>query len=278
MLLGDPTFLRASILAYYDRVDRIVLSFDESSTSWTGTTLPVERCLEIVQEIDVQGKCVSLPGRHDAHRSEPMRGETEQRQAALDAASDGADWVLQLDTDEVAPTPARLFGSLDRAQSSEAQGLDYPSRWLYARVARGRYLERTNRWWQVAASYPGPIAVRSGTRLRYARQIDGPLHRVDMRARNTDPWRARSARVDEVVGVDDAILHFAWVRAADVMERKLRWSGHAKQLADPSHYRLWLRRTRHPLAAAAGTPLRRNDWYRVTRIPEPPGGDPSVER
>jgi hypothetical protein len=101
---------------------------------------------------------------------------------------------------------------------------------------------------------------------------------VDVRSRNTDPWRARNAPVDEVVGVDDAILHFAWVRAADVMERKLRWSGHAKQLADPRHYRLWLRRTRNPMVAAASTPLRRKDWYRITTIPEPPGGDPTVER
>ncbi len=62
VLVADPAFLRESIRAYYDRVERIVLSYDETSTSWTGTPLPVAECLRLIEEVDPDGKCVHAPG------------------------------------------------------------------------------------------------------------------------------------------------------------------------------------------------------------------------
>ena len=133
VLLADPSYLAESIAAYYPHVDRIVLSYDESSTSWTGTPLPVEQCLAIVGELDIEGKCVAAPGRYARLDHDPLDNDTFQRQAALDAASEDADWVLQLDTDEVMSDPATFFRSLARAERVGASGLDYPARWLYTR-------------------------------------------------------------------------------------------------------------------------------------------------
>jgi hypothetical protein len=274
VMLADPSFLEASLSAYYDRVDRIVLSYDESGQSWTGTPLPVDECLAAVARVDRDGKCLHRPGAFARLDHDPLENDTHQRQVALDAASVDADWVVQLDTDEVMLDAGRFFDALGHADRAQADALDYPARWLYARTAPGRYLERTDRLWRRAASYPGPLAVRAGTRLRHARQTDAPKFRVDFRSRSTDPWAPRDLPVDEVIGPEDAVMHFSWVRDPEVMRRKLAWSGHADQLKDPAIYRAWRWRMAHPLLAAAGTPFRHADWLRPATVAEPPGGAP----
>jgi hypothetical protein len=275
-MLADPSYLRESLEAYYPFVDRIVLSFDEDSRSWTGTPLPVEQCLAIVREVDVEGKCVAVPGRFARLDRDPLENDTFQRQAALDAASVDADWVLQLDTDEVMVDPTAFFAALERADAAGAGGLDYPALLIDNRVGRGRYLERTARLWRRAASYPGPLAVRAGTRLSLARQADVPLHRVDLRKRNTDPWHPRDARVDEVIGPAGAVIHFSWVRRPEVIQRKFGWSGHTEEIRPPAVYRAWMWRARHPVLTVATSPFRPRlgGWYRLSRLPEPPGGEP----
>ncbi|GAA1469075.1 hypothetical protein [Microbacterium thalassium] len=274
-LLADPTFLRESIAAYYDHVDRIVVCFDRTSTSWTGTPLPVDVCREMVREIDVDGKCVELAGDFSDTARAPLENDTLQRQTALDAASDGADWVLQLDTDEVITDAPDFFASLALADQADADGLDYPSRRLYARISPGRYLEQCRRFGRVAASFPGPLALRPGAHLRLARQADVPLYRVDFDRRGTDPWQPRGVEVHRVIDPDRAVLHFSWVRTPDVILRKFAWSGHAPEIEGPAEYRAWLRRTRHPRIASVLSTFRSSDWLRVAAIPEPPGGDPA---
>lgn len=275
VLLADPSFLVESISAYYPYVSRIILSYDETSTSWTGTALPVDQCRQLVRALDRDRKCIEMPGRFARLEQLPLANDTFQRQTALDAASDGADWVLQLDTDEVMLRPEIFFAALQRADAAGAGGLDFPSRWLYTRARNGRYLESSTRFWRHAASYPGPLAVRAGTSLRLARQADVPLYRVDFSRRNTDPWHPADAHVDEVVQPDEAVLHFSWVRDPAVIRRKFRWSGHAIEMKPPRVYRDWGRRTKYPSLTAASTPLRRRGaWYRLSSIPEPPGGVP----
>ena len=271
VLLGDPNFLAPSIAAYYERVDRIVLSYDDSATSWTGTPLPLADCLDIVAALDIDGKCVHVPGRFARLEHHPLDNETVQRQAALDAASADADWVLQLDTDEIMASPDVFFDAVSRAEARGADALDYPSRWLYARYRPGRYLEASDRRGRLAASYPGPLAVRAGVRLRHARQTDAALYRVDFRRRNTDPWHPPDSRVDEVIAPEHAVLHYSWVRSPEYMQRKFGWSGHAEALRPPAIYRRWRWRSRHPLLAASTSPFRKSDWYRRVSLPEPPG-------
>lgn len=280
VLVADPSFLKQSVMAYYPYVDRIVLSYDRTATSWTGTPLPIAQCLEILEQVDHDRKCVHVPGDFARTDRDPLINDTAQRQAALDAASAGADWVLQLDTDEVMLEPGVFFESLRRADEAEASGLDFPALWLYARTSEGRYLQHSTRFWRNAASYPGPLAVRARTRLRLARQADVPLYRVDLRPHNTDPWHPRNATVDRIVSPGAAVAHFSWVRDDDAMRRKFHWSGHTEQMVPPQVYRRWAWRSRHPLMTVASTPLRRRDagWYRLARIPEPPGGEPPAVR
>jgi len=274
VLAADPAYATASIRAYYPVVDRIVVSYDRDHTSWAGGPLPVADCLAAIASVDVDGKCVLAPGAYARPGEPPLESETIQRQKALDQASDGADWVLTLDTDEVIPRLEPFLGALDRADAAGARALHYPSRWLYARVGPGRYLESSTRFGRARAHYPGPLAVAAGTLLEHCRQTDAPHYRVDVRPWNTDPHHPRDAVVHEVVAERDAVLHFSWVRDDATMRAKFAWSGHADQYAAPAVYRRWAWRSRHPRLAAAGSLLRSEDRYRVVRLPEPPGGEP----
>lgn len=267
ILVADPNFLAESLKSYYDHVDRIILSYDENETSWTGTPLPVKECLRIIESIDTLGKCIHVPGHFARLENHPLDNDTLQRQAALDVASENADWVLQLDTDEVMLDPEAFFAALRRADSTGCSGIDYPSRWLYSHVGHQRYLEASSRFWQASASYPGPLAVRAGTRLKLARQADVPLYRVDFRAWNTDPAHHHKTTVHEVIPPSAAVLHYSWVRDHDTMRRKFGWSGHAEAYSEPQVYRRWARRQRRPWLTTLFTPLRRQGhWYRLTTI------------
>ncbi len=274
VLAADPAFVTASLRAYYSVVDRVVVSFDQDRTSWSGRPLPVDECLAAIRALDVDGKCVLAPGAFARPGEPPLDSETIQRQKALDQASDGADWVLQLDTDEVIPRLAPFLAAIEHADAAGAGALHYPSRWLYSRVGEGRYLESSSWLGRTVSHYPGPLAVAAGTRLTHCRQADAPLHRVDVRPWNTDPNHGRDAVVHEVIDPRDAVLHYSWVRSDATMREKFAWSGHADQYAEPAVYRRWAWRSRHPRLAAAGSLVRRTDRYRVVRLPEPPGGEP----
>lgn len=278
VLAADPNFLAASVLSYYDHVDRIVISYDRTATSWTGTVLPVDECLAILKDLDRDGRCELSPGDFWRPGADPLESETLQRRVALAQASDGADWVLQLDTDEVVADVDAFLRALRHADGAGKAALHYPSRWLYARTGgagpgAGFYLESSTRLWGPVSGYPGPLAVRAGTHLDLARQArSAPHYRVDVRPRNTDPAHPRDAVVDEVVPVRSAVLHYSWVRTDAYMRRKFAWSGHAAQYANPVVYDRWAWRSRHPLLTAAATPARpRDERYRIVRLPEPDG-------
>lgn len=257
VMLGDPAFLKPSIRAYYPHVDRIVVSYDEDHRSWTGTPLAVQACLDAISEVDIDGKCDLRPGKFARRGHDPLANDTHQRNVALQQASSGADWVLQLDTDEVIPHPEIFLRSLHRADRAGAGGLEFPARWFFARVRPGLFLESGTRLWGPAASYPGPVAVRPGTALSLARQADVPLYRVDMRAWNTDPAHARDSIVHQVVPVSAAISHYSWVRSDDFIRRKVGWSGHAAELVRDQGYRTWRTASDHPVRVVLAAPFAR---------------------
>lgn len=272
VMLADPSFLTASIRAYYDHVDRIVVSHDADARSWTGTPLPIDETLALIESLDTAGKCELHPGAYARAGFDPMDNETHQRNEALAIASEGADWVLQLDTDEVIPRASAFLRVLRHADEAGASGLEYPSRWLYTRVGPGRFLESGTRLWGPASSYPGPLAVRAGTRLAHARQADVPLYRADVRAWNTDPAHPRDAYVHEVVPFDSAVIHYCWVRSPEFIARKVGWSGHSDELKASGEYGRWMHVTRHPLRAALRAPFPRGGRsFRIVSAPGLPG-------
>ena len=57
-----------------------------------------------------------------------MAAETAQRTAALAAAAEGADWVLQIDADEVLPDRDALVAALRTAEELGLPALEWPMR------------------------------------------------------------------------------------------------------------------------------------------------------
>jgi hypothetical protein len=274
VLLADPAYLHESLVSYYDIVDTIVVAFDEDSISWTGEELDIEPCRSVVEGLDREHKVRWLPGRFHGGGRAPLEAETFERNAAISALGDSVDWILQIDTDEVLSSPARLLESVRRADAHGLSAVEFPARWLYGHIGGLRYLERCRRLWGVSAGFPGPVAVRAGTELRLARQCDAPPWRVDFRARNTDPAHPWNARVDESIDPEEGIWHFSWVRSGAQMRGKASTSGHAAEFDWHTEIDRWLWRCRHPRLTTLGTPLRRPPsivgaptWLRIARLP-----------
>ena len=268
VLAADPWWLEESITAYYPAVDRIVVSYDQDATSWTGTPLPVEECLRRIRAIDTEGKCDFRPGHYSRLDVHPLENDTFQRGEALAAASPGSDWVLQLDTDEVIPDLGEFVSCVEEAHLRGAGGLEYPSRYLYARSGRGTFLEMSSPFWRTIGNYPGPVAVVAGTRPRHARQSDVGLFRVDFSPHNTDPRHPRDAVVNRVIDRKAGILHYYWVRSEENMRRKAGWSGHADTYSEPKRLHAWRWRMRHPLLTTLSAPFQPIDnRFRLTTLP-----------
>ncbi len=254
-MAADPNYLAESVLSYYSQVERIVVSYDETSTSWTGTPIEVDTCLDILRRLDYDRKLVMAPGRYARLDHKPMENDTYQRQCALDLAGEGADWVLQIDTDEVIASPETFMSCLDEAERRGFNALDYPWRALLKQVGPRRYLENSTRFWRVTGGFPGAMAVRPGTKLVYGRQTLEPRFRADFRSTNTASWLGRSPRVHRVVTPDQAIYHYSWVRSEDYMDRKSRWSGHANDFNWNRRVERWKWQGRHPWSAVLRTPF-----------------------
>lgn len=255
VLAGDPAWAAQSLRSYYALVDRVVVSFDRRGRSWAGFPLPVEDAIRELRSADPEGKLVLLPGDHCDPDRDILDVETEHRQEAVDAASEGADWVLQLDTDEVLLSPAVFRRHLDTAAARGARAMDFPLRDFYQEAGTGRYLEHCGRFWTDQSAYPGPVAVESGVALSHCRQVDEPLYRVDTHWRNTDPAHHQDAIVHAVVPRRDAIAHMSWVRTEDEMRMKSTTSGYAREREWDVELARWRRRRRHPWLTAAGAPF-----------------------
>ena len=198
------------------------------------------------------------------HRSTttPNSAEWRRRRHRLELTR-----VLQLDTDEVILDPHELLLAVVDADARGAVGVEYPSRYLYCRAEDGRFLEFVRPGWRVMANYPGPIAIRAGSRPRHARQIDGGLYRVDFAPNNTDPRHEFDATVHRVISPDQGIVHYYWVRSEEYLRRKMGWSGHADTYSEPRRLTAWRWHSRHPVLSAirpASGPDR--EWFRLVRL------------
>jgi len=270
VMLSDPAFIEVSILSYYDIVDRIVLSYDVDGLGWNGRPVAIDECLTRAKQIDHASKMVEMAGHFADRNKSPLECDTNQRRTAVERASEDADWILQLDSDEVLGSQGTLLDCLNRAVANKADALDYPSRWFFTSTRHG-VAERCSRLWRLTASYPGAVAIRSGTLLSLCRQTAGKTFRADFRPTNTDPWQSRRVPVDMVVPPEDAIFHFSWVRTPAAMQEKRMNSGHAKEDFWGERLAYWKFVQRHPLYVQATVPFRSRDHrYRLTRISKTP--------
>jgi hypothetical protein len=229
VLAADPTWIRSSILRYYDHLDVLIVSASDNGRGWTGAPVRSEECVTAVLELDHRGIVEVVRGTWiDA--VEPMRADTAQRQAAVDAIGERADWILQLDTDELLPDLDQVVAAIHHAEALGVDAVEWPMRVLFRRLRGGRYLEVVSRNGDRRFEYPGAIAVRSGIRLRDARRPGGPYLRPTVSgdvqslqvARPPEPGEHRSW----VLPASAAVLHNSWARSPRDVRSKVRSWGH----------------------------------------------------
>jgi hypothetical protein len=262
ILAADPAWIEASVLSYYEIVNKIIVSYDEDGSGWTGTPIAVPECLERLRAIDRDKKMQFVPGHYARTDHTPMENDTYQRQCALDAAGHDADWVLQFDTDEFLPNPDALVKTLGLAQTrGDLDGVEWPMRVLFRRLHDGRYLEICARDGQERFEYPGSVAARPSARLMDARRVAGRFLRPVVRGDNRSlqllqPVAPAEERL-ELLGSVDAVLHNSWARPAESIRSKISsWShndGYKSWLYyylqwKPSSFMWWALRDFHPFA------------------------------
>lgn len=268
VLAADPTWLEQSLGAYYGLVDEIIVSYDRSSRGWTGAPIPVEECLTRLSVLDRCKKMRFVPGDFSSPVKDPMENDTLQRRIALQLASEDADWVLQLDTDEWLPAPLALFDAIERADELEVDGVEWPMRVLYRRLRTEGALEVCSTDGGDHFEYIAPIAVRAGVRLRHSRRIDGRILRAVVKGDSrslqlTRPVEAGEIR-EERLRPDEAIFHNSWARSPVELMRKLASWSHSGPSAWRHFFFRWLpapfvwkrQRNLHPLFGPVWPSLR----------------------
>ena len=229
VLAADPTWLEASVGAYYPFVDEIVVSYDKNSRGWTGAPIPVEECLTRLRVMDADEKMRFVPGDFSAPVRDPMENDTLQRNVALRLASQQADWVLQIDTDEVFPKPEIFLEAIQRADSLGVGGVEWPMRVLYRSIRKSQVLEVCAPDGGDHFEYIAPVAVRAGLQLRHSRRsgvsflravVRGDTRSIQLR----QPLESGEVR-EECLDAGEAILHNSWARSPLDLVRKLAsWS------------------------------------------------------
>lgn len=236
VLAADPTWLEHSIGVYYDCVEEIVVSYDSFGKGWTGFPIPVEECLSRLRAIDRKGKMRFEGGCYSTPASDPMHNDTLQRNSALASASQGADWVLQLDTDEWLPNLGTFYAAIERADALGLCGLEWPMRVLYRRIRDGA-LEVCSSRRKDHFEYIAPVAVRAGTQLVHSRRSERPFLRALVHGDHESiqlKKRPSSIEVREcLLEAPDAIVHNSWARTPSDLRRKLASWSH-------SSWRAWL--------------------------------------
>ncbi len=228
VLAADPVWIVPSVRSYYNLVEEIVVSYDESSVGWSGQHIPVSECLDRLSALDSDQKLRFVPGHYSRLEHTPMENDTYQRQCALSQVSGAADWVLAIDTDEILPDADRLLQCLRSEVSSDASVIEWPMRVFFQRTTRGRYLEITRLSRRRYSEYPGPIASRPGVTLECARRAKEKSWRVGIsdHSRDYDTWRLRAS--DTVIPKTAALLHMSWVRTEEEIRRKVSGWSHSR--------------------------------------------------
>lgn len=269
VLPGDPVWLEETLRQYYPLLDDLVVPVPDGGIGWAGRPLPVDECLAIIRRVDSRGVARVIHGSWVEPQS-PMKGDTAQRQAALDALAGTVDWALQLDSDEFLPRPAVIAELIALADAHGADAVELPMRVLFRRTAR-HVFEITAADGAPHHEYPGAVLVRPTVRLADARRVEGRFVRVVcdeasgslQLSRAPEPHEARAGGFDPA----DVIIHNSWARTPSEVRQKVASWGHAKDVHPGLYY--WLRWWPAPAlwwATRDFHPFSRGLWPRLRRI------------
>ena len=241
VLPGDTVWLEKTLIRTYPLLDALVVPVPADGIGWNGHPVPVDAALAIIKRVDTRGILSIVDGRW-VDPADPMRGETAQRQAALDALAGNVDWVLQLDGDELLPEPGAVLRAIDEAEERGLPAVEWPMRVLFRRTRRWVF-EITGERGEARYDYPGAVAVRPGVELLDARRVDGEFLRALVADDHSSLQIVRPAEPREHRWADlrheEAIIHNSWARSPREIRQKIRSWGHSNGMRGEVYY--WLR-------------------------------------
>lgn len=270
VLSGDPVWLAKTLEAYYPILDDLIIPTPVGEIGWKGQALPVQLVRSIVEDIDTRSISRTVSGNW-IDRQDPMRAETAQRQAMLQAFVGRVDWVLQIDNDELLPDPRALLTAIERAEREGLNAIEWPMRVLYRRTRRSVF-EVVAADGEPCFEYPGAVAVRPTLLLEHARRGSGDFLRVvvenDTRSLQlTHPPVEGEVRWS-AIRPDQAIIHNSWARSPREVWRKVRGWGHAAGWRSIRYYgATWLPSSLTWRWLRDFHPFARGLWPRLTRRP-----------
>ncbi|MBS1846961.1 MAG: hypothetical protein JST73_01680 [Actinobacteria bacterium] len=220
VLLGDPAWMSVSLASYLPLVRRIVATHDVGKRSWSGADMSegIDACRRII-EFEAHAAGVELDWCIDdfvAIDGQLEAAETMQRQRALDKASEDAGWVLQIDADEILRDRRVFADCISAADDARTDALMYSIRHIHTHLGGRWFAEKSTRRLRYLDAIPGPVAVRSGTELRFIRQTDANAFWCLVRGPSDRPLTPR-----------EAIIHMSGVRSREMLDRKIALSAHA---------------------------------------------------
>lgn len=244
VLAADPTWLEHSVQSYYPHVERIVVSYDTAGKGWTGAPIPVDECIRRLKAIDGDRKMRFVGGDFSGAVKDPMENDTRQRSVAFDLASEDADWVLQIDTDEWIPDPRCLLEGIRKVQALGLHALEWPMRVLYRKLATGQFLEVCANDGLAHFEYIAPVVVRAGSRLVHSRRTNESFLRAVVRGDRRSIQLKRPCALgevrEEILDPAQAIVHNSWARSPAELRRKIRSWGHSSPRAWLYYATTWL--------------------------------------
>lgn len=236
LLAADPSWITYSVSSYYDFVDEIIVSFDVNKVGWSGVPVSTDVCLGLLKSLDKRNKMKFVGDSFYKPELSNREQEIFQRQHAVAACSSKAEWIINLDSDEVIPKPESFFNHLSKQVDKDVKSINWPFRVIFQHLNGSVYLEVCDiDRKSPTVEFPGSIAVRKDVIFDYGRtslQKQKIFHVTDR------PWikrliRWRSPRT--IIPMDEAILHFSWVRSVDQMWEKVRSWGHREDF-DTENY------------------------------------------
>ena len=239
--LGDPAWIEASVMSYYPYVDKIIATYDCDGLSWAGPKIDVDVCIQRLKAIDLQNKVEFVAGRFSvaANYDNPMLSETMQRQLGLELASRHADWVLQLDTDEIISNWKVFAAHIEHASVDGFDALYYPSICVNQLISRNLALESCRRWGVRQTGYPGPLCIRSGSKLYMGRRSLGNTLHVACKDSFNTVIESHATVCDTKVFEVDCVVHITKGRTPAYMEQKFKTWGHAKDRDYDTDLKYW---------------------------------------
>jgi hypothetical protein len=269
ILASDPNWIEESVKSYYSAVEKLYVSYDIDGLSWSGTDVSerTHEALTRLRKIDTENKIIEVSGSYSKYEN-PQLSELHQRREALNAASKGADWVFQIDTDEIVPNVGKIM-SIIKGLSENIKAVYWPMRSFYNITKDGRFLEVCNRFGDSQAEYPGAIALRAGTTLDDMRHLYNPDQHIYIPLLKWPPRIWKGAALHHYVTPNNAILHISWVRSPEALKTKINAWGHSDQINPVEAYDNWANSPENWRSMRNFHPMYAHIWPRLklTKLP-----------